>query len=69
MVKRDTKRIGGRAMTREALFDKHGEEICEYCRDNILCEYQLRLGELCEGSFCERAQDEFAEEHNIELEE
>lgn len=55
-------------MTREALFDKHGEEICEYCKDNILCEFHLHLGELCEGSFCERAQDEFAEEHNIELE-
>ena len=36
-------------MTREALFGKHEEEICEYCRDNILCEYQLRPGELCEG--------------------
>ncbi len=56
-------------MTREELFDKHEEEICEYCRDNIFCEYQLHLGEPCEGSFCEQAQDEFAEEHNIGLEE
>ena len=55
-------------MTREELFDKHGEEICEYCRCNILLEHQLHLGELCEGSFCEQAQDEFADEHNLLLE-
>lgn len=55
-------------MTREELFDKYGEEICEYCTDNIVREYYLRLGELCEGCFCEQAQDEFADEHDIELE-
>ena len=36
--------------------------------DNIVREYCLRLGELCEGRFCEQAQDEFADEHDIELE-
>lgn len=55
-------------MTREELFDKHGEEICEYCTGNIVSKYCLRLGELCEGRFCEQAQDEFADEHDIELE-
>ncbi len=55
-------------MTREELFDKHGEQICEYCTDNIVREYCLRLGELCEGRFCEQAQDEFADEHDILLE-
>lgn len=55
-------------MTREELFDKYEEEICEYCKDKILCECQLHFGEPCEGRFCEQAQDEFAEEHNIELE-
>lgn len=55
-------------MTREELFDEYEEELCEYCRKAIICEHQLHLGESCEGRFCEQAQDEFAEEHDIELE-
>ena len=55
-------------MTRKELFDIYGEEICEYCTNNIVPEYFLRLGELCEGRFCEQAQEEFADEYDIELE-
>lgn len=35
---------------------------------NIIPEYNLGIGWLCEGCYCEEAQDGYAEEHNIELE-
>ena len=55
-------------MTREELQNELGDAICEYCNKNILPQYNLGTGWLCEGCYCEDAEDSFAEEHNIELE-
>lgn len=55
-------------MTREELQNKLGDAICEYCNKNIISEYNIGIGGLCEGQYCEEAQDGYAEEHNIELE-
>lgn len=35
---------------------------------NIIPEHNLGIGCLCEGNWCEEAQDGYAEENNIELE-
>ena len=54
-------------MKRKELVNLHGEEICELCRKSE--EYRsLALGMTCEGDFCERAQDEYANENDITLE-
>lgn len=55
-------------MTREELQNKHGDAICEYCNKNIISEYNIGIGWLCEGQYCEEAQDGFADKHNIKLE-
>ncbi len=55
-------------MTREELQNKLGDAICEYCTKNIISEYNIGIGWLCEGQFCEEAEDYFADEHNIKLE-
>lgn len=55
-------------MTREELQNKHGDAICEYCNKNIISEYNIGIGWLCEGQYCEEAQDGYAVENNIELE-
>ena len=54
-------------MTREELRNKYGDEICELC----LQEYfnnRAYPDTLCEGRYCEDAEDSFVDEHNIELE-
>ena len=54
-------------MTREELRNNYGNAICvSYHREF----YTSRAypESLCEGQFCEEAEDSFAEEHNIELE-
>lgn len=56
-------------MTREELQNKLGDAICEYCNKNIISEHNIGIGWLCEGQFCEEAQDGYAAENNIELEE
>lgn len=48
--------------------NKHGDAICEYCNKNIISEYNIGIGGLCEGQYCEEAQDGYAAENNIELE-
>lgn len=58
----------GDIMTREELQNKLGEAICEYCNKNIISEYNFGIGWLCEGCYCEEAQDGYAAENNIELE-
>lgn len=45
-----------------------GDAICEYCNKNIIPEHNLGIGCLCEGNWCEEAQDGYTEENNIELE-
>lgn len=55
-------------MTREELQNKHGDAICEYCNKNIISEHNIGIGCLCEGNWCEEAQDGYAAENNIELE-
>lgn len=59
----------GLIMTRKELQNKFGIAICEYCRKHIIFEYNLRKGWVCEKSYCKEAQDGYAAEHNIELEE
>ena len=55
-------------MTREELQNKLGNNICEYYNKNIISEYNIGIGGLCEGQYCEEAQDDYAVENNIELE-
>lgn len=55
-------------MTREELQNELGDAICEYCNKNIIPGYNLGIGCLCEGCYCEEAQDGYAAENNIELE-
>lgn len=55
-------------MTREELQNKHGNAICEYCRKHVISEYNLRKGWVCEKSYHKEAQDGYAAENNIELE-
>lgn len=45
-----------------------GDAVCEYCNKNILPKYYLGIGCLCEGCYCEEAQDGYAVENKIELE-
>ena len=55
-------------MTREELQNKFGDAICEYCRKHVIPEYNLRKGWVCEKSYHKEAQDGYAGENNIELE-
>ena len=54
-------------MTREELRNNYGNNICELCHREY---YTSRAypESLCEGQFCEEAEDSFAAENNIELE-
>lgn len=60
---------GIETMTREELQNKLGDAVCKYCKKNILPEHNLGIGCLCEGSYCEEAQDGYAVANNIVLEE
>ena len=54
-------------MTREELRNNYGNDICELCHR----EYYIGMAypeSLCEGQFCEEAEDGYAAENNIELE-
>lgn len=55
-------------MTREELQNELCDAICVYCNKNIIPEHNLGIGCLCEGNWCEEAQDGYAVENNIELE-
>ena len=55
-------------MTKEELQNEFGDAVCVYCNKNIIPEHNLGIGCLCEGNWCEEAQDGYAEENNIELE-
>ena len=55
-------------MIREELQNQFGIAICEYCRKHVISEYNLRKGWVCEKSYHKEAQDSYAAENNIELE-
>ena len=54
-------------MTREELRNNYVNDICELCYREF---YTRRAypESLCEGQFCEEAEDSLAEKNNIELE-
>ena len=54
-------------MTREELRYNYEKEICELCCREYYNSRTLPES-LCEGQFCEEAEDSLAEENNIELE-
>lgn len=54
-------------MNREELRNNYGNDICELCCRDYYISRALPES-LCEGQFCEEAEDYFADEHNIELE-
>ena len=55
-------------MTREELRNKYGDEICELCCREYFTN-RAYPDTLCEGRYCEDAEDSFANEHDIKLEE
>lgn len=55
-------------MTREELQNELTDAVCEYCNKNIISGYNFGTGWLCEGYYCEEAQDDYAAENNIKLE-
>lgn len=50
-----------RTMTREEFRDKYQDNICETCKQ------MHRFYMVCEGVYCEEAENTVAEEHDIEL--
>ena len=54
-------------MTREELRNNYENDICELCCREYYTSRALPES-LCEGQFCEEAEDSLAEENNIELE-
>ena len=54
-------------MNREELRNNYGNDICELCYREFYTSRALPES-LCEGQFCEEAEDSFAAENNIELE-
>ena len=54
-------------MTREELRNNYAKEICELCHREYYNSRALPES-LCEGQFCEEAEDDFADKHNIKLE-
>lgn len=54
-------------MTREELKDNYGKYICELCCQEYFTN-RAYPELLCKGKYCEEAEDSFADEHNIELE-
>lgn len=53
-------------MNREELKDKYGDEICKLCCREYFTN-RVFPETLCEGRYCEDAEDNFADEHDIEL--
>lgn len=56
-----------RVMTREELRNNYGNEICKLCCREYFTS-RACPETLCEGDFCEEAEDSFADKHNIKLE-
>ena len=53
-------------LTREKLVSKYDTGICDLCRANGYLD-NLAPCSTCEGNYCEYAQDDFAEENDIEI--
>ena len=54
-------------MTREELRNNYENDICELCCREYYNSRALPES-LCEGQFCEESEDDFADKHNIKLE-
>ena len=54
------------SMTREELFSKYEDSICELCKLNGHYK-STPSGITCEGNWCDESSDEFAYENNIEI--
>jgi hypothetical protein len=54
-------------MTREELKNNYENDICELCCREYFTN-RAYPESLCEGRYCEEAEDSFADEHNIKLE-
>ena len=54
-------------MTREELRNNYGNEICKLCCREYFTS-RACPETLCEGDFCEEAEDSFADKDNIKLE-
>lgn len=54
-------------MTREELRNNNEDEICKLCCRECFTN-RAYPESLCEGRYCEEAEDSFADEHNIKLE-
>ena len=53
-------------MTREELMSEYDFVICDLCIANGYLD-NLTPCSTCEGRYCQQAQDDFAEENNIEI--
>ena len=53
-------------LTREELVSKYDSVICDLCLANGYLD-NLAPCSTCEGRYCEQAQDDFAEENDIEI--
>ena len=53
-------------LTKDEMVSEYDSAICDLCKKN---EYLDNLApcSTCEGSYCEQAQDDFAEENDIEI--
>ena len=54
-------------MTREELRNNYEDKICKLCHREYYTSRVLPES-LCEGQFCEEAEDSFSDKHNIKLE-
>ena len=53
-------------LTRKELVSKYDARICDLCLANGYLD-NLAPCSTCEGRYCEQAQDDFAEENDIEI--
>lgn len=55
-------------MNREELRERFQDEICERCDKKYGWHWHGPNAGVCEGSYCDEAEDDFALENNIDLE-
>ena len=53
-------------LTKDEMVSKYDTGICDLCRANGYLD-NLAPCSTCEGNYCEYAQDDFAEENDIEI--
>ena len=54
-------------MSIEELFSEYNEDICKLCHERWFIS-RSHPETLCEGNWCDEAVHDYAEEHNIDLE-